>query len=52
VTDVWTFDEGFAGALRPGRRPAVLAIDMMRAYFDAASPLYLPSRSCLASGPG
>lgn len=49
MTDVWTFDEGFAGALRPGRRPAVLAIDLMRAYFDTASPLYLPSRDCLAS---
>ena len=44
------FDDGFAGTLRPGRRPAVLAIDMMRAYFDQASPLCLPSRDCLASG--
>jgi nicotinamidase-related amidase len=43
------FDEGFAGTLRPGRRPAVLAIDLMRAYFDPASPLCLPSRDCLAS---
>ena len=30
-------------------RPAVLAIDLMRAYFDPASPLCLPSRDCLAS---
>lgn len=44
-----TDDEGFAGELRPGRRPAVLAIDLMRAYFDPASPLCLPSRECLAS---
>lgn len=44
-----TFDEGFAGELRPGRRPAVLAIDFMRAYFDPASPMCLPSRDCLAS---
>ena len=44
------FDDGFAGTLRPGRRPAVLAIDMMRAYFEQASPLCLPSRDCLASG--
>jgi len=44
------FDAGFAGTLRPGRRPAVLAIDMMRAYFEQASPLCLPSRDCLASG--
>lgn len=43
------FDEGFAGTLRPGRRPAVLAIDLMRSYFDPASPLCLPSRDCLAS---
>jgi maleamate amidohydrolase len=43
------FDEGFGGQLRPGRRPAVLAIDMMRAYFDPASPLCLPSRDCLGS---
>ncbi|HEX6249258.1 MAG TPA: isochorismatase family protein [Nocardioidaceae bacterium] len=49
MTDVPTFDEGFAGELRPGSRPAVLAIDLMRAYFDPASPLCLPSRDCLAS---
>lgn len=44
-----TFDEGFGGQLRPGRRPAVLAIDLMRAYFDRSSPLCLPSRDCLGS---
>jgi len=44
------YDDGFDGTLRPGRRPAVLAIDMMRAYFEQASPLCLPSRDCLASG--
>lgn len=49
MTGVPTFDEGFAGELRPGRRPAVLAIDLMHAYFDPASPLCLPSRDCLAS---
>jgi maleamate amidohydrolase len=49
VTNVPSFDEGFAGRLRPGRRPAVLAIDLMRAYFDPDSPLCLPSRDCLAS---
>jgi maleamate amidohydrolase len=43
------FDEGFAGTLRPGRRPAVLAVDLMRVYFDPASPLCLPTRDCLAS---
>lgn len=49
MTGVPTFDEGFAGELRPGRRPAVLAIDLMRAYFEPASPLCLPSRDCLGS---
>ena len=41
------FDEGFGGRLRPGRRPAVLSIDLMRAYFDPASPMCLPARDCL-----
>lgn len=43
------FDEGFAGELRPGAKPAVLAIDLMRAYFDPISPLCLASQDCLAS---
>jgi len=50
MSEVPGLDEGFAGTLSPGRRPAVLAIDLMRAYFDPASPLCLPSRDCLASG--
>jgi maleamate amidohydrolase len=49
MTEVPDFDDGFAGALRPGRRPAVLAIDLMRAYFEPTSPLCLPSRDCLES---
>lgn len=44
-----TFDEGFDGRLSPGRRPAVIVVDLMRAYFEPASPLCLPSRDCLAS---
>ncbi|QNN51188.1 isochorismatase family protein [Nocardioides mesophilus] len=40
-------EEGFGGALAPGANPAVLAIDLMRAYFDPASPLCLPSADCL-----
>ncbi|WP_422741611.1 isochorismatase family protein [Micromonospora sp. WMMD754] len=40
-------DDGFGGALPPGARPAVLVIDLMRAYFDPASPLCLPSTDCL-----
>lgn len=39
--------EGFAGELRPGRRPVVLSIDLMRAYFEPGSPLCLPDRACL-----
>ncbi|MEU7919314.1 isochorismatase family protein [Micromonospora zamorensis] len=42
-------DDGFGGALLPGARPAVLVIDLMRAYFDPASPLCLPSADCLQS---
>ncbi len=49
MTGVPAFDDGFAGELRPGRRPAVLAVDLMRAYFEPDSPLCLPSRDCLAS---
>ncbi len=49
MTEVPSYDDGFAGTLRPGRQPAVLAIDLMHAYFDPASPLCLPSRDCLAS---
>lgn len=49
TTVTGTFDEGFGGELRPGRRPAVLAIDLMRAYFEPGSPLCLPSGDCLSS---
>lgn len=38
-------DSTFAGRLRPGRRPAVLVIDMMRAYYTHGSPFCLPSRA-------
>ncbi|HLS45985.1 MAG TPA: isochorismatase family protein [Ornithinicoccus sp.] len=37
------FAEGFAGSLTPGLRPAVLVVDMMRAYYDPDSPFCLPS---------
>jgi nicotinamidase-related amidase len=40
---------GFGGSLRPGLRPALIMVDLMRAYFDPASPLCLPSRACLES---
>src|SRR5690625_7226779 len=44
-----THAAGFAGALSPGDRPVVLAIDMMEAYFRAGSAFCLPSRDCLES---
>lgn len=37
----------FGGTLTPGQRPAVVVIDLMRAYFDTDSPFCLPSTSCL-----
>lgn len=42
-------DDGFGGTLLPGARPAVLVIDLMRAYFDPVSPLCLPYADCLRS---
>jgi maleamate amidohydrolase len=42
------FDDGFAGTLTPGSRPALLVVDLMRAYFDEASPLCLPSADGLS----
>lgn len=41
--------EAFGATLTPGTRPAVLAVDLMRAYFDPASPLNLPDDRCLHS---
>ena len=40
-------EEGFGGALAPGASPALLVVDLMRAYFDPDSPLCLPGRGCL-----
>lgn len=40
---------GLGGSLTPGLRPALLMVDLMRAYFDADSPLCLPSTACLES---
>lgn len=31
---------GFGGRLTPGRRPAVVVVDVVMAYLDSASPLY------------
>ena len=43
------FAKGFDGTLDLGKRPAVLAVDLMRAYFDPRSALCLPSTACLQS---
>ncbi|PRZ42814.1 nicotinamidase-related amidase [Antricoccus suffuscus] len=43
------FGAGFAGRLQPGARPAVIAVDLMAAYFDPSSPFDVGSRSCLQS---
>jgi maleamate amidohydrolase len=43
------FSTGLGGTLQLGRRPLVLSIDLMRAYFDPGSPLCLPSTSGLES---
>lgn len=40
---------GFGQGLAPGRRPALLVVDLMRAYFTPGSPLHLGSDACLAS---
>ncbi|MCL3818929.1 isochorismatase family protein [Aeromicrobium wangtongii] len=40
-------EEPFGAALEPGRRPAVVAVDLVRAYFEPQSPLFLDDRSCL-----
>src|SRR5216683_7280465 len=33
-------DAGFGGPLEFGARPALIVVDMVRAYFDRGSPLY------------
>lgn len=38
----------FDGALRPGKRPALLIVDMVMAYLDPASPLYCAGEAALA----
>lgn len=40
---------GFGGTLTPGVRPALLMVDLIRAYFESGSELCLPSRDCLDS---
>lgn len=40
---------GWGGALRPGQRPALLLIDLVRAYFDEGGAFELPSCGSLES---
>lgn len=47
VPNEHSFADGFNGTLSPGNMPAVLSIDLMRAYFEPGSPLCLPSSDCL-----
>lgn len=39
---------GFGRQLQPGRRPALLLIDFVRAYFEPGAELYMGTDSCLA----
>ncbi len=39
---------GFGSSLGWGRRPALLLVDMMQAYFTPGSPMCLPDRSAVA----
>ena len=40
-------EQPFGGSLAPGRRPVVLVVDLVAAYFEPDSPLCLPDRRCL-----
>lgn len=42
-------EAGFAQALVPGPRPALVLIDMVRAYFEPGSSFYIGHRDCLDS---
>ena len=39
---------GFGGHLRFGQRPALLVVDVVAAYLDPASPLYLGGAEAVA----
>lgn len=40
---------GFGGSLQPGKRPALLIVDVVMAYLDPASPLYAGVEAELAA---
>ena len=43
------WDKAFAGHLQPGRRPALLLVDPVRAYIEPASPLFLETGAAAAA---
>ncbi|PPF85652.1 isochorismatase [Subtercola sp. Z020] len=42
-------EAGFGGHLRPGRKPAVVFVDFVRAYFEPGQQLYMGLDDCLGS---
>lgn len=44
-----SYAQAFGGALQPGRRLALLIVDVVTAYLDPASPLYAQAEAALAS---
>ncbi len=43
---------GFGRTLEPGARPALVLIDLVRAYFEPGAELYMDSHECLAEAAG
>ena len=41
------FSQGFDGSLEAGTTPALVSVDLMRAYFEPQSPLCLPAKEFL-----
>ena len=44
-----SYGGAFDGALLPGKHPALLMVDVVRAYLDPQSPLYAAAEAALAS---
>ncbi len=49
MADGFNFDPGFNRRLEPGRRPALVMIDFVRAYLTPGSPLYAGVESARAA---
>jgi len=43
-------EAGFGGELQLGRKPALVMVDFVKAYFEPGAKLYMGQDSCLASG--